>query len=93
MVAKQWSVFEQAPLGQTGTIKQISGHRCLCKSMILLATNFLRSTGGKLAALNEYGCCYATTGRSSRDDDKTVLNELVPTLLCLNSSSAGASLF
>jgi hypothetical protein len=39
------------------------------------------------------GRSYTSTGRSNRDDDKTVLNELVPTLPCLNSSGAGASLF
>jgi hypothetical protein len=36
---------------------------------------------------------YCSTGRSSRDDEKTVLSELVPTLACLNSSSAGMLVF
>jgi hypothetical protein len=32
---------------------------------------------------------YRSSGRSSRDEEKTVLKELVPTLACLNSSKAG----
>jgi hypothetical protein len=36
---------------------------------------------------------YDNTGRSNRDDEKTVLKELVPMLACLNSSNAGLSGF
>ena len=32
-------------------------------------------------------------GNNSRDDEKTVLSELVPIEACLNSNSAGTSLF
>jgi len=32
-------------------------------------------------------------GNDNRDDEKTVLNELVPIEACLNSSGAGTSLF
>jgi hypothetical protein len=36
---------------------------------------------------------YFATGSNNRDDEKTMLNELVPTEACRNSSSAGTSLF
>jgi hypothetical protein len=36
---------------------------------------------------------YSSTGRSNRDEEKTVFKELVPTLACLNSSKAGRSAF
>jgi hypothetical protein len=36
---------------------------------------------------------YLTIGKSSRDDEKIVLKELVPMLACLNSSGAGLSAF
>ena len=34
---------------------------------------------------------HRSTGRSNRDDEKTVFKELVPMLACLNSSKAGLS--
>ncbi len=34
---------------------------------------------------------YRIIGKSSRDDEKMVLKELVPILACLNSSGAGLS--
>ena len=40
-----------------------------------------------------YKLPYPNAGRSNRDDERTVLSELVPTVACLNSSSAGVSLF
>ena len=36
---------------------------------------------------------YFATGSNNRDDEKTMLSELVPTEACLNSSGAGTSLF
>jgi len=36
---------------------------------------------------------YGSIGRSNRDDEKTVLNELVPILACRNSSKVGLSEF
>jgi hypothetical protein len=36
---------------------------------------------------------YFARGSNNRDDEKTVLNELVPTEACRNSSGAGTSLF
>jgi hypothetical protein len=36
---------------------------------------------------------YFATGSDNRDDEKIMLNELVPTEACRNSSSAGTSLF
>src|ERR1700733_14195023 len=36
---------------------------------------------------------YFAMGSDNRDDEKTVLNELVPTEACRNSSGAGTSLF
>jgi hypothetical protein len=36
---------------------------------------------------------YFAMGSDNRDDEKTMLNELVPTEACRNSSGAGTSLF
>ena len=36
---------------------------------------------------------HCSTENKSRDEEKTVLKELVPMLACLNSSGAGTSLF
>ena len=36
---------------------------------------------------------HCSIGSNSRDEEKTVLKELVPMLACLNSSGAGVSLF
>jgi hypothetical protein len=36
---------------------------------------------------------HCSTGSNNRDEEKTVLKELVPMLACLNSSGAGVSLF
>jgi hypothetical protein len=36
---------------------------------------------------------YFATGSDNRDDEKIMLNELVPIEACLNSSGAGTSLF
>jgi hypothetical protein len=36
---------------------------------------------------------YFAMGSNNRDDEKTVLNELLPIVACLNPSRAGTSLF
>jgi hypothetical protein len=48
---------------------------------------------GMLRRLNTSGSPHPSRGKSKRDDEKTVLKELVPMLACLNSSKAGLSGF
>jgi hypothetical protein len=51
----------------------------------------LRSTRRLTVPISEPA--YFATGSHNRDDEKTMLNELVPTEACRNSSGAGTSLF
>lgn len=99
-----WCYWCERPLSFTTCVgKPARGFQVACRSwrpfaQVMLSDGFPRPWAFIVSnppsfLLMRAAAPYRTTGRSSREEERIVLKELVPTLACRNSSMAGVSGF